>query len=216
MRVSLPSLRKPTPPRERKRQNPLPKVGLMGGQARVRTRWAEPVRGDERGTWEFPEDGTLVRVFRSYDPDMSSREYHETTSLLPDGRRRAALRSLRVLDGPTQTMQSQVLTTTSCRRARVAGEGLPPPWPRRPQRPPGGPPDPRARSARCRVRASRLPLLREERPAASPRPRPRRQRRGLAPLTTARSPRRLRLQQPRAEAFGSGVGRYSRRRVRSR
>jgi hypothetical protein len=43
------------------------------------------------GTWEFLEDGTLVRVFRSYDPDMSSREYRETTSLLPDGRRRLAI-----------------------------------------------------------------------------------------------------------------------------
>jgi pimeloyl-ACP methyl ester carboxylesterase/ketosteroid isomerase-like protein len=39
------------------------------------------------GFYEFSEDGSLVRRYRSFDPDMSSREYRETYALDPDGNR---------------------------------------------------------------------------------------------------------------------------------
>lgn len=50
----------------------------------------DPERGFEvmnEGTYELREDGALVRNYRSFDPDTSSREYRETWTIEEDGSR---------------------------------------------------------------------------------------------------------------------------------
>jgi hypothetical protein len=49
--------------------------------------WRTTVHSTGEDGYELSEDGSLVRRYRSFDPDMSSREYRETYTLEPDGSR---------------------------------------------------------------------------------------------------------------------------------